>query len=214
MCARIFYLLLAALFVFLVATVAAFRYLDWWQALLVSAGTFLALVLAGRWLVRHAVRTTVTRFGEAATKGLIDVKSRVLRGAAVDVHAVRPVRSGERPDLRWYEIEATIFPDPSQAGPMSHWDVGDLRLVPADVAPPTPFTRRESEEYEPRELVLVEDGKPVILVDGKVTGPRRLRFRVGVPHAVHDLQFRYYLEQFGPFRLAAHPALPPPRAAE
>lgn len=204
MCARIFYLLLAALFVFLVATVAAFRYLDWWQALLASAGTFLALVLACRWLIRHAVRTTVTRFGEAATKGLIDVKSRVLRGAAVDVHAVRPVRSGERPELRWYEVEATVFPDPSQAGPMSHWDVGVLRLVPA-ASPPAPFARRE-EEYEPRELVLLEDGKPVILVDGKVTGPRRLRFRVGVPNAVHDLQFRYYFEQFGPFRIP--PALP------
>ncbi|HET6575946.1 MAG TPA: hypothetical protein VFG68_20260 [Fimbriiglobus sp.] len=213
MCARIFYLLLAALFVFLVATVAAFRYLDWWQALFVSAGTFLLLVSAGRWLVRHAVRMTITRFGEEATKGLIDVKSRVLRGATVDVHAVRPAHAGDRPELRWYEIEATIFPDPSQTEPMSHWDVDDLRLVPASAVLPAPFASRE-DEYEPHELVLVEDGKPVIPVDGKVTGPRRLRFVVGVPSAVRDLQFRYFFEQFGPFRLSANPALPPSRAAE
>jgi hypothetical protein len=206
-CARIFYLLLAALFVFLVATVAAFRYLDWWQALFASAGTFLLLVLAGRWLVRHAVRTTVHRLGEAATQGLFDVKSRVLRGATADVHVVRPTTlpAGDPESLRWYEVEATVFPDPSQAGPMSHWDVHDLRLVPATAAPPSPFARRE-EEYEPHEMVLVEEGKPVIPVDGKVTGPRRLRFRVGMPSAVRDLQFRYYFEQFGPFRIP--PALP------
>jgi hypothetical protein len=205
-CARIFYLLLAALFVFLVATVAAFRYLDWWQALFVSAGTFLLLVLAGRWLVRHAVRTTVSRFGEAATKGLLDVKSRVLRGATADVHTIRPTSplADDLDNLRWYEVEATVFPDPSQAGPMSHWDLHDLRLVPA-TAPP-PFAQREEDEFEPHEMMLMEEGKPVIPVDGKVTGPRRLRFRVGVPPAVRDLQFRYYFEQFGPFRIP--PALP------
>lgn len=207
MCARIFYLLLGALSVFLVVTVAAFRYLDWWQALIVAEVTFLVLVLVCRWLVRRAVRRTVGRIGEAA-KGLFGDRSQVLRGATADVHAVRPTSppADDRPGLRWYEVEVTIFPDPSRADPTSLWDLTALRLVPADAAPPSPFAERKGDEYGPHGLVLVEEGKPVISVDGQVTGPRRLRFRVGVPTAVHDLQFRYFFEQFGPFRIP--PALP------
>lgn len=207
MCARIFYLLLAALFVFVAVTVAAFRYLEWWQALIVAEVTFLALVIACRWLIRRAVRRTVDQIGEAA-KGLFGDRSQVLRGATADVHAVRPVStpSDDRPGLRWYEVEATIFPDPTQAGPTGFWDLTALRLVPADAVPPTPFAGRTGDEFEPHELVLLEEGKPIISVDGRVTGPRRLRFRIGVPAAIRDLQFRYDFEQFGPFRIP--PALP------
>ncbi len=201
MCARIFYLLLAALFVFLVVTVAAFRYLVWWQALLVSEVTFVALVLVGRWLIRRAIRNTVNRIGEAASRGFLDAKSRVLRGATVDVHAVRPADQPANvpSNLRWYEVEATIFPEPAGL-----WDLTALRLAP----------ERGEEEYEPRDLVLVEEGKPVISVDGRVTGPRRLRFTVGVPPGVRDVRFRYHFEQFGPFRLVPNLGPPPLRAAE
>jgi hypothetical protein len=216
-CARIFYLLLAALFVYLVVTIAAFVYLEWWQAVLVSAATFLALVLGGRWLVRYTIRTAVGRFGEMA-KGLFDGKSRVLRGATADVHRVRqadpPRDLGDRddtPDLRWYEVEATVFPDPANAGPMTYWDLNDLRLVPAHASPPTPFNPAgDADEFEPHDLVLVEAGEPVTPVDGKVIGPRRMRFVVGVPPGVPGLQFRYYFEQFGRIDLPSFlPGLPP-----
>ena len=207
MCARIFYLLLAALFVFIVVTVAAFRYLEWWQALLVAEGTFLVLALVCRWLIRRAIRRTVGQLGDAA-RGIFGERGQVLRGATADVHTVRPTDppADDRPGLRWYEVEATIFPDPTQAGPTNLWDLTALRLVPADAAPPTPFAEPTGDEYVPHELVLLEEGKPVISVDGRVTGPRRLRFRVGVPPAVRDLLFRYDFEQFGPFRIP--PALP------
>jgi hypothetical protein len=206
-CARIFYLLLAALFVFIAATVAAFRYLDWWQALLVAAGTFLVLALVCRWLIRRAIRRTVGQLGDAA-RGLFGERGQVLRGATADVHAVRPTSppADDLPGLRWYEVEATIFPDPSQSDPTNLWDLTALRLVPADASPPTPFSEPARGEYRPHDLVLLEEGKPVISVDGQVTGPRRLRFRFGVPPAVHDLQFRYDFEQFGLFRIP--PALP------
>jgi hypothetical protein len=214
-CARALYLLLAALFVYSVVTIAAFVYLPWWQAVLISWVTFLLLVLGGRWLVRYTVRTAVNRLGEV-TRGLFDADGRVLHGATADVHAVRPAppAATDRPGLRWYEVEATIFPDPAHAGPAAPWDVTGLRLVPADAAPPTPFGDRGGDEFEPHGLVLVEDGEPVIPVGGQVTGPRRVRFTVSVPREVRDVQFRYSFEQFGPFRLAPNPALPPPRAAE
>jgi hypothetical protein len=215
-CARALYLLLAALFVYSVVTIAAFVYLPWWQALLVSWAAFFLLALGGRWVVRYTVRTAVDRLGEVA-KGLIDADGRVLRAATADVHTVRPAGrppAADRPELRWYEVEATIFPDPDHAGPAARWDVKGLRLAPTDAAPPTPFGDRGGDEFEPHGLVLVENGEPVIPVDGIVTGPRRLRFVVGVPREVSDVQFRYYFEQFGPFRLTPNPALPPHRATE
>lgn len=204
MCARIFYFLLAALFVFLVATIAAFRYLDWWQALLVSAATFLILVLAGRWLVRHTVRMTIGRIG-AAAKEFFPAGVRPLRDATADIHAVRPInRASTSPGQRWYEVETTIFPDASQSGEQDHWDLTALRMVPSDLTgSPGEITLTE---YEPQELVLMEEGKPVISVDGRVTGPRRLRFVIGVPSTVRELRFRYHSDQFGLLRIP--PALP------
>ena len=44
MCAKFAYALLAAFFVFVVGTIAAFVYLDWWQALLVSLAIFVTLI--------------------------------------------------------------------------------------------------------------------------------------------------------------------------
>ncbi len=207
MCARALYLLLAALFVYSVVTIAAFVYLPWWQAVLVSWVTFLLLVLGGRWLVRYTVRTAVNRLGEV-TRGLFDADGRVLRGATADVHIVRPAPPAaiDRPGLRWYEVEVTIFPDSANAGPAARWDVKGLRLAPADAAPPAPLGDRGSGEFEPHDLVLMENGEPVIPVDGIVTGPRRVRFVVGVPREVRDVQFRYYFEQFG--HIGVPPALP------
>lgn len=228
MCARIFYLLLAALFAFVVVTVAAFVYLEWWQAILASGATFVLVVVG----LKYLFRSVVGNLGEMA-KGMFDEKSRVLRNAAVDVHAVRPTdppeeftRTADDPDadefdraeaaadltnLRWYEVEATVFPDASQAGGMAHWDLDDLRLVAADTPPPRPFDDPDADEptdYGLYDLRVIEDGEAVTPEDAKPSGPRRLRFVVGLPASVREAKFQYYFEQFGQIRLPAGPALP------
>jgi hypothetical protein len=210
-CNRIAYLLLAALFVFVVVTVAAFENLRGWQAVLVSAATFALLVIGLKMLAKVLIRRAVGRLGEAA-KGLFDSASRTLRGATADVHSVRPVVSSQSdPDRRWYAIEATIFPDPAHTSASDFWNLNDLRLVPADAAPPGPFQRpNPAEEFELVRPVLIENGEPVTSVDGQVFGPRRLRFEAGVPRDVHAVQFRYQFEQFGRIDLPrVLPGLPP-----
>jgi hypothetical protein len=210
-CTRIAYLLLAAFFVFVVVTIAAFVNLQWWQALLVSAATFALLVIGLKMLAKVLIRRTVGRFSEAA-KGLFDSSSRTLRGATADVNSVRPaVPLQNDPDRRWYTIEATIFPDPAHTSTSDFWNLNDLRLVPADAAPPGPFQRpNPAEEFELIRPVLIENGEPVTSVDGQVFGPRRLRFEVGVPRDVHAVQFRYQFEQFGRIDLPmVLPGLPP-----
>lgn len=226
MCARVFYLLLAAVFVYVTVTVAAFVYLPWWAAVPTSALTFIGLVLGGKLLGRWWIRSLMGRAGDVA-QGMFDVKARVLRGATVDVHAVRPaepprelvewVRSvreegdaEERAEARkqvedraWYQFEVTIFPDPA-AGPMGHWDLDDLRVVPAGAEPRKMFEgddEGEDEESELHDLRVIADGEAVEPDGAKFQGPQRLRFVAGVPKGVTEAQFRYYFEQFGSIRI-------------
>jgi hypothetical protein len=226
-CARVFYLLLAAVFVYVTVTVAAFVYLPWWAAVPTSALTFIGLVLGGKLLGRWWIRSLMNRAGDMA-QGVFDVKSRVLRGATVDVHAVRPadpprelvewVRSvheegdaDERAEARaqvedraWYQFEVTIFPDPTAAGPMESWDLDDLRVVPAGSEPRKPFDTDDDgsdEESELHDARVIENGEAAEPDGAKFHGPRRLRFVAGVPKGAKEAQLRYYFEQFGSIRI-------------
>ena len=235
MCAKIAYLLLAALFTFIVATVAAFVYLEWWQALLVSAMTFLLIVLGARFLVHRTIGNMMN-----LAKGLFDGKSGVLRNSTADIHTVKPTeipqsvrewaakvsdRGNEKDfdgedradaqallhDSHWVEIEATIFPDANQATEMQLWDVDDLRLVPFD-APESAFGNQDNDanaEFELHDLVVVRDGEAIQSDDSKLQGPQRVRFKVGVPRDVRELKFKYYFEQFGHITLPTILLLPP-----
>ena len=225
MCARVAQLILTALFVFVVATVAAFRYLEWWQAILASAATFVLLLLGAKMLIKSVIGD----LGNMA-KGLFEVKSKVLRGATTQVHSVRPTDvpadlaadaeehaadadedEDEDPpadprDLSWYEIEATVFPDETAAGPMTHWDIDDLMLVPFDAPPTAIDDDRETPESQLHGLRIVADGEAREPKGPKVIGPQRLRFTAGFPKGVRAAKFRYYFEDFGKIELA--PALP------
>lgn len=230
MCRRILGFLLAGFFTFVVATVAAFVYLEWWQAILVSGFTFLFLIAVARVLVQMAVG----KVGNMA-KALFDTKSRVLRGASVQVHAVRPstppaevlqagnaLPPGEDDEeearaavdaavaaarnLHWFEVEATIFPATPRPSPMTHWDIDDLRLVPLGAKPIawTDNTADDDEnEFGLHEILIVADGRAVSPADSKFEGPQRLRFRVGVPPGLRAAKFQYYFEQFGEVRFPA-----------
>lgn len=233
MCARIAQMILAALFVYIVISVAAFVYMEWWQAILVSLGTFLLMVFAARLLIKSAIG----QIGNLA-KEMFRTKSRVLEGATVEVHSVKPTPAPpellqelraelaeaadeEDPDeddepaespaekfdkmihnSNWYEIEVTIFPKPESAGPMTHWDVDDLRLVSIDAKAVELFDGAEAEDDSMNEfplyhLKLVSDGFHSEPDQPKFLGPQRLQFVTRVDKSVRAIKFRYYFEDFG-----------------
>ena len=233
MCAKIAYLILAALFTFIVATVASFVYLEWWQALLVSLTTFVLIIVLGKFLVRRTLGNL-----KNLAKGMFDAKSRVLRNATADIHTVKPTEmpqvvrnllaearegNGEEfegaevddadlamKDHAWFQIEATIFPDASQAKEMQHWDLDDLRLIPFDT-PKSDFTdddREDGDEFDLHDVALIRDEDAIKSEESKFHGPQRLRFAVGVPRDVRELKFQYYFEQFGHIKLPSTISLP------
>lgn len=224
-CSRVLYGLLAVLFGYVVITVAAFRYLEWWQAILASAATLIIIVIGAKLLVKAAVR----RLG-AVAQGLMEQHTKALKNASVDVHTVRSIpppaettadtdefdrveAAADLRNIRWYEIELSIFPDREQADPSDAWSPESLVLVPATAKPPLPFgTGRhvggDSTEIVIRSLKMIVDGEPMS-PDHEVTGPHRLRFIAGVPSGMRELTLRYVVHQFGRIRLPA-PALSAP----
>jgi hypothetical protein len=211
-------LILVGFFVYLAVTIAAFVYLEWWQAILASAVTFILFLRGVRWLLLSFVRG----MGDTI-KQIADFKSRVLRGATADVHSVRrvePPRHLADPDpdddeppepgdvgeflaeienRDWYEIEATIFPDPAPAGPMKSWDPYELMFVPIDEGP---LDELADDAHDRDVLVeqvrVVRDGEAVELGDASmVRGPQRLRVLAGFPKRLGAVKFRYYYEDFG-----------------
>ncbi len=229
MCQRILGYILAGFFTFVVATVAAFVYLEWWQAILVSFFTFLFLIAVARiWVL-----TAVGKLGNLA-KLMFESKSAVLRGAGIQVHSVHPCdppanlieASNQLPaapedegeaevarelheelhNRNWFQIEATIFPVPGQKTAMTHWDIDDLRIVPIDARP---FSWKDEDdgndenEFSLHDLQIVSEGVATMPEDSKFEGPQRLQFRVGVPKNVREVKFQYYFEQFGKIPLPA-----------
>ena len=176
MCAKLTYLILGSLFVFVVATVAAFVYLDWWQAILASLGTFLTLIF----VAKQIVRSTFKHLRKMA-EGMFTQRSEVLRGASVEVHSVRPtampeelraearqVIDGDRepdddeePDetpnydnFQWCEVELTVFPNAADAKNAAGWDIDSLVLVPID-APKLEFLNADDSDQPEFDLLNV-----------------------------------------------------------
>lgn len=226
---RILRLLMFCLFVHLTITVAAFVYLVWWQAILASLGAFFAI----SWLAKKLVLSSLKSMLRFAND-FVEVKSKVLRGATIDVHSVKPIAPPQReldavaePDLdpkeqptpeeiaediawvkdqNWYEIELTLFPDPKASGPMEHWDLYDLRLVPKHAKAIDLLTTSEmgdgaEDEVYFSDIQVIDNGVACEPEDGKFVGPARLRLTAGFPKNESEFKFRYYLEQFGLIRL-------------
>ncbi len=196
MCATAAYTVLAGLFVFVVVTIAAFAYLDWWQALLTSTGTFIALVIVARFLLFRAVRRV-----RWLVQTALDVRGKVFKGAGVDVHAVRRLGGaltlagdaspGAAADASSHTFEFTVFPAGTEP-----WDPADLRLVPADAPPPQLLGLAGPAEIEPRDVLVVEAGDAAPS-SGPARGPRRVRLTADVPRGVSALALRCGYEQFG-----------------
>lgn len=227
MCFRILSVLLGGFFVFIVATVAAFAYLPWWQALIVALMTFLVVVVLGKYLIKTFIGGGI----EGMFTGMFRMKGRVLHNATIRVHGVQPTETPEdeadyqteefdedepekdtppRP-LHWFAIDVTITPDSRQHSQMTMWDIDDLMLVPLDAPDGDGLeSLGESDEFGLSNVrIVADDGEAVEFEEDKVLGPRRLRFAVGIPAGVKELKFRYYFETFGKIRLPDPLALPP-----
>ena len=202
--AKIFKVILLAVVLFVTITVVSFVYLKWWVALLIVLAMIVAMLLGLRYLIANIGKI----FGKAMLK-VFEVKSKVLRGATAQVNSVQPttappVKEGEEPPkdpANYYRIDATIKPAPSD-GPMQHWDLDDLQLVPFD----TPATSLEKMADEGKESVdgyplcetkVMQDGAFVDDTAGKYQGDQQVQALVAVPPHVRELKFQYYAEQFG-----------------
>jgi hypothetical protein len=236
MCAKFFYLILAAFFVFVVSTVAAFVYLEWWQAILASAAVFILLIIGAKVLIQSA-------FGnlKKMAQGMMDEKSKTLRNASIEVHSVKTVKmpseieeemrqviDGNNPDgdeddeeeeppqqdyanFHWVEVELTLFTDADEQGKISGWDVSDLRIVPID-AKPIEFMSmddEESAEFDLYEIHIVKESVASVWQGDTLHGPQRIRFTTGVPRGTRLVKMQYYFEHFGRIELPPSIGLPP-----
>src|SRR5688572_14902015 len=158
--------ILVALLVFIAVTVAAFVYLEWWQALIVIIALIFAFVFAAKLIIR----SFIGNIGKAMMAGF-EMKAKVMRGATAQVHSVEaapvpPPRVIDQAEMEQYEadneddegdedededededhqderqfayyrIDVTIRPGDAE-GPMTHWDVSDLVVVDAKARPLT-----------------------------------------------------------------------------
>src|SRR5688500_13936773 len=228
--------LLVALLVFVAVTVAAFVYLQWWQALIV----ILVMILAFVFSVKFMIRSFFSNIGTTIMAGF-EMKAKVLKGATAQVHSVEAIpvpppsvidQDGDADEdeddededeggddeeddrnLNYYRIDVTIRPDPQQAeGPMSQWDVSDLVVVDAKARAMQLNLAGDNEDagegFHFRDVKVVQDGQLKPDEEGDCTGEQRLSAVFGVPDGLRELKFRYYTEDFGRI------TLPPPYPRE
>lgn len=216
MCGRIFLLLVFALGAFVGVTVAAFVYLEWWQAILAIAAVLAILFVGGKFLLK----TAIAAWGEQLTK-MTAGQSLVLRNATIQVHKVQradpprelteedefddddPEALAERNEevlgKTWYKIEMTVFPNPDIEESVNPWMPESLVFVPFDREPPKNMLADAIDDalILPDRLKVITD----VPAEDERSGPQRVLFLVGVANEVHDLAVRYFSEQFGRIRL-------------
>ncbi len=199
-----------ALLVLAALLVVAIKFLPWWACLLLIA----ALLLGVRYGFGYAIRRLLTLPFKA--------KGQVLSGAAVQVHEIRrakpPVRKAssetdsdpeaaellreERADdqrFNWYILDLTITPKQKQKQEgFLFWEPGELLFVGMDAKPQNIENDLDSKLNDYR---ILTDGKFQVDEQGKHQGAQRIKFHVGLPPALQQMQLRYYFELFGQIRL-------------
>lgn len=218
MCARFFYLALFGLVAFIITAVAAFKYLEWWQATIVLLSVVVTFILGAKYLIK----TALNRMGEQLSE-LSSGHGKVLRNATVQIHSVKsadpPREMMEEVDeyddvdeetlqeMRdeailkdWYKIELTVFPNPDIEEHTQPWIPDELTFVPYDSEPPKNMMNLEEMDsiiYFEKMKVLTES----LSEEGESAGPQRLRILAGFPKDERDFALRYFSEQFGRLRL-------------
>jgi hypothetical protein len=125
--------------------------------------------------------------------------SRALRGATVQLHALRPAGQQIGTPRRSYELDVTIIPR-APAGTPPTWDLDLLDLEAPDAE------EDALEACQVSDWRLVKEGTesaPPEETPCEVVGPQRLRVVVGVRPGIRRLVFAYGLVQFGEVILPA-----------
>jgi hypothetical protein len=142
-----------------------------------------ALVLRRRPLRRHYL-------------GPLQRRSRVLRGARVELHAARrlPATTWLRGAGELWLLDVTVRPDPLRAGP-GRWRPCDLEVV----APGARAERREDDEEAGRILAarVWRRGRFERAGERALVGPQRLELHVGLRPGLRRFHLRYFLEILG-----------------
>ncbi len=182
--------------------VLAIRFLPWWASVLVVVGLGLGIRFGAGFVLRRVLTLP------------FKAKGKVLSGATVDLHAIEPApvpavsfegdedeemkahlleEQAENEALHWYFIDMTITPTQASAA-FGSWEPGELMFVSLD-AKPQAIEEDEGSKLEDYQILI--DG--VFQEDevGKQEGPQRVKFHVGLPQAMHQIQLRYYFELFG-----------------
>jgi len=157
----------------------------WWASQAIGLSARLGAAVVGRRVLRRSYL------------GPLMEKSRVLCGATVTLHDVRP-RATVRGDLsardatrHFHVVEITVRPRQHRPG-IRHWSPSDLVLVAPGALPACP-----EEDEEVGRVFRAErwHGGRFVDADGTALyGPQRLRLHVGLLPGARSFHFRYYLE--------------------
>jgi hypothetical protein len=157
----------------------------WWASQAVGLSARLGAAVVGRRVLRRSYL------------GPLMEKSRVLCGASVALHDVRPI-AAVRSDLslrdaarHFHVLEVTVRPRQNRPG-VRRWSASDLVLVSPEALPACP-----EEDEEVGRVFRVErwHGGRFVDADGvALYGPQRLRLHVGLVPNARRFHFRYYLE--------------------
>jgi hypothetical protein len=173
-----------------VALGLAARFLPWWGVPLVLLG----IVLVGKYAAGALVKRLAL--------GLIQAKSRALRGASVKVRSVAPVAPlalEEHWDedekraaraRRWFAVEVAVTPAPD-AGGLPLWEPGELVLT----RPGAGLDDEDNEAADVHAVKVFADGDFRDDEAGKLAGPHVLRLTVAVHEGVTKATLRYYFEE-------------------
>jgi hypothetical protein len=223
-----FYIFLVALVAQVVVTVAAFKYLEWWQAILASVLFFVVLVRGMMLVGKLLFKTWINQIGEQVGSF---VNADQFRGAEVDVHAIKPTAPPARvryeledPDLddeerrqmeanydrlAWYQFDLSIYPKPGEVkpgAPPPQWQPSWLLLEPANARKSEEWHEGFEHAFEMHDLSLMQDGQvtPVeTACQEGVMGSQRLQFVAGVPRELRTMRLKYHTEAFGNIELPA-----------
>jgi hypothetical protein len=185
---------------------------------------FLAVVV-----VAAVVLWRIYSSGDGLLESLIQHHARgigkVLKGATVTTHSVTPApepdpsvwRTGDDEDddefeealeesgmpkgeYDWYQIEATIEPQPDAQGKPASWEPTMVHVEKSG----KPLQALEfSLDCLIAQVELWRDGHYVTIESGSVKGTGRVKLYVGVTPGTKDVRFNYLGESFGEVRLPA-----------
>ena len=129
---RILEFILFAFILFIIGTVLAFKYLVWWQALLVVFGIIFAIALA----LQYIIRSVGKMLGGAMTKAL-EQHASVLKGAEAQVHSVQPAEPpaaqprADRTSENEEDEDEDEAPAPTFPGPRAYYQI-DVTIRPTN----------------------------------------------------------------------------------